>query len=274
MLSEKHCSELHHPHLSFYLPDCIMSDTAAGVLADLAVARKTLDEWECGPMAIDVCTSLSNDITKSINFTETIGHGKKAPRSGKRDDGNCYWLKAEWNQNDDNVRQTLIIPYFVGVASHAGCRIHGSWDPDRQCIRFQCFRSKKNNSQYTIDYYNTKIRPKKKLKHSSSPPVERVRKTQRPSKFTLEENLDQDLPHDGNMTCKFTFRVYWESDLERWFIPQKQSGCKCHNGHPHVDHPILRIQPRHAIPLNEIGVAVSSVNSNIGPSLTSALIHN
>ena len=143
MLSEKHCSELHHPHLSFYLPDCIMSDTTAGVLADLAVARKTLDEWECGPMAIDVCTSLSNDITKSINFTETIGHGKKAPRSGKRDDGNCYWLKAEWNQNDDNVRQTLIIPYFVGVASHAGCRIHGSWDPDRQCIRFQCFRSKK-----------------------------------------------------------------------------------------------------------------------------------
>ena len=57
-----------------------MSDTAAGVLADLAVARKTLDEWECGPIAIDVCTSLSNDITKSINFTETIGHGKFAPQ--------------------------------------------------------------------------------------------------------------------------------------------------------------------------------------------------
>ena len=219
-------------------------------------------------------TSLSNDITKSINFTETIGHGKSAPRCGRRDDSNCYWLKAEWKQNNDNIRQTLIIPYFVGAASHAGFRIHGCWDHTRQCIRFQCFRYKKNNSSYNIDYYQTKVRLPKKLKYSTSPPVERVRKTQRPSIFTLEEDLDQYSPEESNTTCKFAFRVHWASDLERWFIPQKQSGCKCHNGHPHVEHPLLRIQPRHAIPINEIGVAVSSVNSNIGPSLTSALIHN
>ena len=147
-----------------------MSDTAAGILADLAVARKSLDEWECGHIAIDVYTSLSNDITKSINFTETIGHGKLAPRCGRRDDSNCYWLKAEWKQNDDNIRQTLIIPYFVAAASHSGCRIHGFWDHTRQCIRFQCFRYRKNNPKYNTEYYITKVRPPKKLKNSTSPP--------------------------------------------------------------------------------------------------------
>ena len=55
-----------------------MSDTtAAGVLNDLAITRKTLDDWECGPITIDVCNSSSNDILKTINFTETIGYQKK-----------------------------------------------------------------------------------------------------------------------------------------------------------------------------------------------------
>ena len=92
-----------------------MAVTAAGLLADLAVARKTLNEWECGPITIDVCNSSSNDITKSINFTETIGHQRRVPKTGRRDDDNCYWLNAEWNRNDDDIRQTLIIPYFVSA---------------------------------------------------------------------------------------------------------------------------------------------------------------
>mmetsp|Transcript_19494 Transcript_19494/g.46766 ORF Transcript_19494/g.46766 Transcript_19494/m.46766 type:complete len:178 (+) Transcript_19494:681-1214(+) len=37
---------------------------------------------------------------------------------------------------------------------------------------------------------------------------------------------------------------------------------------------MLRIMPHHAIPINEMGVAVSSVNSNIACNLTSDLIHN
>mmetsp|Transcript_19502 Transcript_19502/g.46791 ORF Transcript_19502/g.46791 Transcript_19502/m.46791 type:complete len:398 (+) Transcript_19502:270-1463(+) len=227
-----------------------MAVTAAGLLADLAVARKTLNEWECGPITIDVCNSSSNDISKSINFTETIGHQRRVPKT-----------------------------YFVSAASHAGCRIRGSWEHKFGSIRFQCFRGKKNYSSYSIDYYNTKQRPKKKLKNATSPPVERVRKSQRPTTFSLEEDHfdefnDQHSHKESNITCKFAFLVYWDGDLKRWFIPQKQSGCKCHNGHPHVEHPMLRIMPHHAIPINEMGVAVSSVNSNIACNLTSDLIHN
>ena len=224
-------------------------------------------------MAINVCTSLSDDMPKSINFTETLDHRKKAPRSGKRDDLTCFWLKAEWNQNDNSVRQTHIIPYFVGVVSHAGCRITGSWNPSLKCIRFRCFCAKLNDVHTDNDHF-VKRRPTKKLKFPDNTPVERVRKTQRPSKLTEEESLDQCLAHVDETICKFSFRVYWESDLERWYIPQMQSGCKCHNGHPHVDHPLLRIQPRHALPSNELDVATSSLNSNIGPSQTAALIHN
>ena len=66
-----------------------MSDIAVGVLADLALAMKNLDDWECGPMPIDICASLSDAMPKSINFTETIGHRANVPRSRKRDDFNC-----------------------------------------------------------------------------------------------------------------------------------------------------------------------------------------
>ena len=141
--------------ISINIPRQTMAVTAAEVLADLAIARKTLNEWECGPITIDVCNSSSNDISKSINFTETIGHQRRVPKTGRRDDDNCYWLNAEWNRNDDDIRQTLIIPYFVSAASHAGCRIHGSWEHRFKSIRFQCFRGKKNYSSYCIDYYNT-----------------------------------------------------------------------------------------------------------------------
>jgi len=152
---------------------------------------------------------------------------------------------------------------------HAGCRIHGSWAPRFKSIRFQCFCGKKNYSSYCIDYYKTKQRLPKKLKNTTSPPAERVSKSQPPTTFPLEDDhLEEDnnkhSPNEEpNTTCKFAFLVYWDDDLKRWFIPQKQSGCKCHNGHPHIEHPMLRIQPRHAIPINDIG-----------SSLTSALIHN
>ena len=56
--------------------------TATGVLNDLAIAKKNLNEWESSPITIDVCNSSSNDIAKSINFTETIGHKKEYPSLG------------------------------------------------------------------------------------------------------------------------------------------------------------------------------------------------
>ena len=191
-----------------------MAVTAAGLLSDLAVARKTLNEWECGPITIDVCNSSSNDITKSINFTETIGYQKYAPRSSWRNDDNCYWLNAEWNRNDNDIRQNTIIPYFVAAASYAGCRIQGSWFPKKYFIRFSCFLGRKNYSNYATDYYTSKVRPQKKLKKSSSSPVERLKKSQRPPTYSLEPDEGHDLisPHESDTTCKFKFSVYWDGD--------------------------------------------------------------
>ena len=52
-------------------------------------------------------------------------------------------------------------------------------------------------------------------------------------------------------TCKLNFRIYWDDYKDRWFIPRKQSGCRRHNGHPYIEHPLLCIQPRHSVTATE-----------------------
>ena len=74
-------------------------------------------------MEILVHTSWSDDTEIVINITDTIGHGKQVPKTGKRDDSNCIWLNREWILNNEDFRAKVIIPYFIGAASEAGMKI-------------------------------------------------------------------------------------------------------------------------------------------------------
>jgi len=88
------------------------------------------------------------------------------------------------------------------------------------------------------------------LKNPGAPPSVRNRRSQRAPKLTEEELNDiegeEETQHCDLHTCKFSFRVPWDDSRNRWFIPQKQAGCKRHCGHPHLPPQLLRIQSRHA----------------------------
>ena len=105
-----------------------MSLTVLGTLDSLDEARKDLNKWDCGPMPISVAVSLADGTMKSINFTDTLGHRKKIPKSDKRSDANCYWLNPEWRENNKTFRAEVITPYFVLMAHEAGFKINGGWD--------------------------------------------------------------------------------------------------------------------------------------------------
>ena len=45
-----------------------------------------------------------------------------------------------------------------------------------------------------------------------------------------------------------------------------------HKGHPHIDHPLLRIHARHAVPANEIDVTETALDSKIGVSQAAGLV--
>jgi len=223
-----------------------------------------------------VSTSLADGILVTINLSDTIGHGKQVPKSEKRDDSNCFWLDPEWAENTEALRAKEIIPFFVGAASEAGFRIAGCWTHKYNAIVFQCIRAKRND-QHKNKAVSLRRRQMMKLKKPSVPPIERNRKTQRPLKLNEEELLnhlefEEEATAADIETCKHKFHVYWDDDRSRWFIPQKQAGCRRHKGHPHIGHPLLRIQPRHAVPANEIDVTETALDSKIGVSQAAGLV--
>ena len=92
-----------------------MATTVVGTLEILAKAREELDEWDCGRMYILVATSLTNGTLININLSDSIGHGKKVPKSEKQDSSNCFWLDLEWAENTDALCAKEVIPFFVGL---------------------------------------------------------------------------------------------------------------------------------------------------------------
>ena len=125
-------------------------------------------------MPISVAVSLADGTMKSINFTDTLGHRKKVPKSDKCSDANCYWLNPEWRDNTKTFRAEVITPYFVLMAHEAGFKENGDWDGKTSSIIFKCIRSRQNNPHTNIERA-TKHRPQKNLKKPHATPLARNR---------------------------------------------------------------------------------------------------
>ena len=100
----------------------------AGTLDILGETRKELEEWECNRMDILVATSFTDGTLVTINFSDTIGHSKHAPKPEKRDDSNCIWLDPEWRENSDVFRSNTIIPFLCRLQARlvSGSVVAGS----------------------------------------------------------------------------------------------------------------------------------------------------
>ena len=228
-------------------------------------------------MEIEVATSLTGSAYKNINFTDTIGHRRQVPKEGKRDDDNCFWLSREWTDHSENTRATKVIPLFIVRASKAGCNTFSHWEKRYNKITFKCLRGRCNN-EHSNRVDSAKRRPNIQLKKPHDQPIKRNRKSQRPTKLSEEQiddpMLQEEMEESDLIKCKFMFSVFWDNLHSRWFIPKEQSGCKHHTGHPHIDHPQIRLQSRHALTVEEIGVAESAVASDITPRQTATMVQN
>ena len=118
---------------------CLSFRSAVEKLLDIQNDAK---KWKAGPISISVATSLTDDNPKIINLSDTIGHGKYAPRKGKRNDSNCYWLPPSLHENNADIRQNLIHPMFVLACREAGFIVHAEYESKLQAIRFSCKRGK------------------------------------------------------------------------------------------------------------------------------------
>ena len=252
-----------------------MVATASGTLLSLVERRKNLEEWDCQRMDIVVAASLTDDTLVEINFTDTIGLRKNVPKAEKRNDSNCLWLNPAWKENTIELRHNKIIPYFVGAASKAGFKVSGRWEKNYDKIVFTCIWGRRNDEHKNKEAAANR-RSSKSLKKPNCKLSDRVHRSQRPPKLTQEQRedpyLQEEMDESDLITCKVSWSVFWDDTKIRWFIPKQQSGCKRHTGHPHIDHPFIRLQTRHALSSKEIQLAESAVESDITGRQTSAMI--
>lgn len=201
--------------------------------------KEAVEGWSAGPIHISIATSLTDDTPIQLNLSDTIGHGRKKPRTPS--DLNCYWLPAHLNKNTETFRHEQIHPIFVQACYKAGFNLHGKWVQNDDCIQFSCAQSKFHNEEKNREHNAKKPR---KVKNVLKGPAERDRKTSRSVKDI-----------EGQVTCTFSFRVHWDKTKERWFVPHQQSGSLSHQGHSHFDPNFLRIQTKHGLSQEEQDLA-------------------
>jgi len=113
----------------------------------------------------------------------------------------------------------------------------------------------------TGDGFTIKIKIMSTTRKNSKPPVSRDNKTERPIK------------EDGEETCKFSFRVYWDDVQQRWFLPHQQNGNLQHCGHSHFESKYLRIKTKN-LSQEELKLATDCFDSMNSATATGNLLNH
>ena len=269
-----------------------MVESFSQCLGELFTEQHKAYQWVTGSIHVSVATSLSDDESKVIDLTPTLGHNRNTPQKGMRNDTNCYWLSSKLSQNNDTFRKTVIYPIFVRACAIAGFKIFGSYSDvqGRKVVYFLCFRS-----QYHDEKKNKIASDKRnRVKTTNSPFAAKGGKSQKPIKYVAKNGVKEssvelvtenqietscDMMHDPLLLaspkysrCLFKFRIYWDDDLARWFLPHRQKGCISHCGHMRLDSTHLRLQSRHVLNATELQVTRDSLSSKISATATVGLI--
>ena len=214
------------------------------------------EAWQTGPLMIKIARSLNDNTEDELDLSTTIGHNKRRPKTPT--DANSYWLPKEVNQNTQDFRGEIIHTIFYRACHLAGFHIKANWIQSEGCILFTCNRNRYHNEDGNRDQYDKKPRH---VKDESKPPGTRDRKTGKPVK------------EDGDETCKFCFRVYWDEHWNRWFLPKQQSGCLDHCGHSHFAPKYLRM-PTKFVSQNELDLAKDCFATKNPTTTTTKLLNH
>mmetsp|Transcript_4464 Transcript_4464/g.12397 ORF Transcript_4464/g.12397 Transcript_4464/m.12397 type:complete len:662 (-) Transcript_4464:1379-3364(-) len=178
---------------------------------DDAAAKATGDSAASEAAKADGETKPEDEELIDINFAATIGcvDGKKM-RWVKNQ--SKIWLPPEYNQNSREYRAKVIGPLFAAACAKTGSKVmmYG-WEPLKGNAKFGCYRSR--TQQY------------KSSSHHKTPSA--------PNSLAPESMTRKPQTHDE--LCRFSFHVYWDENVERWYIKRFGAGCRCHTGHPRMD---------------------------------------
>jgi hypothetical protein len=190
-----------------------------------------------------------------------------------------YLLPAKFNQNTRAFRKYTLSPIFERAAQSQGFNVTmKGWEQQYNKIRFICRRGRfaqlkkeeagtsptTTDNDYRIPLSTHRKRKKKKKGNKSkakNTPVQRkkaVNTTGMPVKGLSEK-------------CPFQFCVYWDPNINRWFLPAEQQGSLQHCGHLWCQ-PELVSLPVKALPRDEIIMASDGTKEFMKASMLEALL--
>ncbi len=211
-------------------------------LRDLWDLHKSRKHWLSDEVFISVQTSWDDPTPVEVNLMDTLEQVQAVKRATDYDDH--YWLPAMFNQNSREFRERIVIPYFVRPCLSGGFNLMSKgWEGSHSCIRFVCNRGK---------HY------RRKPPEAGKVPTDRISRTCRPIRGETE-------------TCKFSFKVWWDGDLNRWYFPKAQAGCKHHTGHTHREPHECRLLAKD-YGEDVIQTIIDALQSSIRPAQIQALI--
>jgi len=111
--------------------------------------EKEAEEWSAGPLFIKIAKSLTNDDEIDFDFSITIGHDKRRPKTPS--DENCYWLPVNINENSATFREKNIYGIFSVACYHAGFNLVANWMKREECVVFGCNRKRFHNEERNKD---------------------------------------------------------------------------------------------------------------------------
>jgi hypothetical protein len=236
--------------------------------------------WETNYFPITVATSLLDDTPQVINLANTMGKKPSGnPYTNNPKAQSKYLLPAEFNQNTRAFRKYTLSPIFEHAAQSQGFNVTmKGWEQQYNKIRFICRRGRfaqlkkeeagtsptTTDNDYRIPLSTHRKRKKKKKGNKSkakNTPVQRkkaVNTTGMPVKGLSEK-------------CPFQFCVYWDPNINRWFLPAEQQGSLQHCGHLWCQ-PELVSLPVKALPRDEIIMASDGTKEFMKASMLEALL--
>lgn len=175
--------------------------------------------WETKDLPITVAVSYEDNSPKEINLLDTIGFKVRSKPSDSK-----YWLQKEFSHNTAEFRKNTLAPMVARACLERGfTSIILRYNPKTNAASFGCNRGKyycrnkrkKDNTLPAAPNPNKNRKYKKEKAHKSSGHT-----SNRPTK------------DDGpDCRCLFKFSIYWCPTRSRWYLPEKQAGCKEHRGH-------------------------------------------
>ena len=169
-----------------------------------------------------------------------------------------YWLHPSLNTNSADFRQNKIHPIFARACHSAGFNIHAEYCNRKNNtfpnILFSCVKGKDRNEVKEAEY--TSKRPRN-VKNPHQAAIPRSTRTLAPR----------------HSKCPFRFRVYWDNEVSRWFLPHKQSGNACHAGHCQLSSEHLSIRTKFA-PKNELALSVDLLDCHVGTTAAARVIQH